>query len=100
MNPQQGSAYPPPPGQYTTPYKYEHPIDPQIPQGGYADQFDPVPPPNAQQHTPQRPLNQGRTLSTSSEPKQRLRKACDSCSVRKVKVRTTLNFPLFPILIH
>ena len=85
MNPQQGSAYPPPPGQYAAPYRYDEPIDPQIPRG-YPDHIDqgqlPIQP-------RQRPQGQSRTLSTSSEAKQRLRKACDSCSVRKVKVCAT-----------
>jgi hypothetical protein len=92
MNPQQGSAYPPPPGQYAPAYKYDEPIDPQIPRG-YPDQFDPVPQQIPQQ-TPQRPVGQERTLSTSSEPKQRLRKACDSCSVRKVKVSECVSIAL------
>jgi hypothetical protein len=87
MNPQgTGSVYPRIDGQaYTASYKYDEPIDPQIPRG-YPDHFDQIPQQPPQQ-TPQRPIGQGRSLSTSSEPKQRLRKACDSCSVRKVKVR-------------
>jgi hypothetical protein len=75
---------------YDSSYKYDEPIDPQIPRG-YPDQFTHLP-----QSVPQHPgppprresqLSQGgQSRSGDAGPKQRLRKACDSCSVRKVKV--------------
>jgi hypothetical protein len=74
-------------------YKYEEPIDPNIPRG-YPDQYGHLP-----QAVPQHPgppprresqLSQGGQSRTGDGPKQRLRKACDSCSVRKVKVRIRL----------
>lgn len=89
---QSGQLFSPTHG-YESSYKYDEPIDPQIPRG-YPDQFGQIP------HTvPQHPgppirresqLSQGgQTRAADSGPKQRLRKACDSCSVRKVKVRTS-----------
>ncbi|RMZ76572.1 hypothetical protein DV737_g4782, partial [Chaetothyriales sp. CBS 132003] len=84
---QQGPHYERPQG-YGPSYQYDEPIDPQIPRH-YPDAFEPhaapapLPPPLPQGH----PGTQARSRSATrtSEPKQRLRKACDSCSVRKVK---------------
>ena len=83
---QQGPLYSAPQG-YEPPYKYDEAIDPQIPRN-YPESFESNPPPAPQQQPPaQGPHGgQGRSASGTSEPKQRLRKACDSCSVRKVKV--------------
>ncbi|EXJ59589.1 hypothetical protein A1O7_03735 [Cladophialophora yegresii CBS 114405] len=66
-------------------YKYEDPTAYQIPSGYPANQFEvPLPVPRAEAE-PQ-PKEPSRAQGTpSSEPKVRLRKACDSCSVRKVK---------------
>jgi hypothetical protein len=80
-------------------YKYEEPIDPNIPRG-YPDQYGHLP-----QAVPQHPgppprresqLSQGGQSRTGDGPKQRLRKACDSCSVRKVKVRFRLLWRVWP----
>ncbi|KAK5277448.1 hypothetical protein LTR40_010381, partial [Exophiala xenobiotica] len=68
-------------------YKYEDPTAYQL-QSAFPNQFEvalPVSRPDAE------PVGQGqgqelqRSGTKSSEPKVRLRKACDSCSVRKVK---------------
>ncbi|ETN42400.1 uncharacterized protein HMPREF1541_01554 [Cyphellophora europaea CBS 101466] len=87
MNPP-GSLYSPT-HPYDSSYKYEEPLDPQIPRG-YPEQFGHLP-----QSVPQHPgppprresqISQGgQSRSGDPGPKQRLRKACDSCSVRKVK---------------
>ena len=66
-------------------YKYEDPTAYQIP-SGYPSQFEvslPVPRSDAESLQREPSKSQG---TGSSEPKIRLRKACDSCSVRKVKV--------------
>lgn len=89
------SVYPIPPGEppYETGYRYEDASQqlpravPPPPQAQYEEQaIDPT-----QQHTPlsqqQSPVGQTPTRSKNpGEVKPRLRKACDSCSVRKVKV--------------
>ncbi|RMZ91136.1 hypothetical protein DV736_g1629, partial [Chaetothyriales sp. CBS 134916] len=79
---QQGPQYERPQG-YGPSYQYDEPIDPQIPRH-YPDPFEPhvapAPPPH---HLPQgHPGGQARSRSATrtSDLKQRLRKACDSCS--------------------
>ncbi|KIX06806.1 uncharacterized protein Z518_04782 [Rhinocladiella mackenziei CBS 650.93] len=69
-------------------YKYEDPTAYQIP-SAYPHQFEvslPVPRSGPEAHPNDHSKSQG---SGSSEPKVRLRKACDSCSVRKVKCDET-----------
>jgi hypothetical protein len=68
-------------------YKYEDPTAYQIPSGYPANQFEvPLPVPRAETESQPKDLSKAQG-TPSSEPKVRLRKACDSCSVRKVKVR-------------
>ena len=67
-------------------YKYEDPTAYQIPSGYPTNQFE-VPLPISRQDSESQPRELSKTQGPgSSEPKVRLRKACDSCSVRKVKV--------------
>ena len=66
-------------------YKYEDPTAYQIPTG-YPNQFEVSLPLSRSDSDAQRDLSKVQSTG-SSEPKIRLRKACDSCSVRKVKVR-------------
>jgi hypothetical protein len=85
---QQGPLYSPP--HPYPPYKYDEPIDPQIPRN-YPESFEAnagASHPLSQQPPQQVQVQVGGQArnNSSSEPKQRLRKACDSCSVRKVKV--------------
>jgi hypothetical protein len=69
-------------------YKYEDPTAYQIPSGYPANQFE-VPLPVSRPESDNQPKDASKTQGQgASEPKVRLRKACDSCSVRKVKVRT------------
>ena len=66
-------------------YKYEDPTAYQI-QSGYPSQFEvSLPVPRSDLESLHREPSKSQGIS-SSEPKVRLRKACDSCSVRKVKV--------------
>lgn len=84
----QGSVYPANQA-YGNAYRYEEPIDPQIPRS-YPDPYEHVPQAQGQQHITQRTGgHEGLAIEplSASEPKQRLRKACDSCSIRKVKVK-------------
>ena len=68
-------------------YKYEDPTAYQIPSGYPANQFE-VPLPISRSESEITPKELSKTQGAgSSEAKVRLRKACDSCSVRKVKVR-------------
>lgn len=65
-------------------YKYEDPTAYQI-QSAFPNQFElPLSAPRPEPEPAQQ--QQPKAKTTSSEPKIRLRKACDSCSVRKVKV--------------
>jgi hypothetical protein len=74
-------------------YKYEDPTAYQIPSGYPANQFE-VPLPIARPEPEPSPKEPSKSQGQgSSEPKVRLRKACDSCSVRKVKVRSVLGPP-------
>lgn len=83
------SVYPLPPGEtgYEPPYRYEDAQQPAQPPR-------PLPPPTQayQEQQPEQPIGQdtppqSKQPKSSGETKPRLRKACDSCSVRKVKVR-------------
>jgi hypothetical protein len=66
-------------------YKYEDPTAYHIPTG-YPNQFEvSLPLSRSDSEAQQRDLSKVQSAG-SSEPKIRLRKACDSCSVRKVKV--------------
>ncbi|KAJ9611103.1 hypothetical protein H2200_004286 [Cladophialophora chaetospira] len=66
-------------------YKYEDPTAYQIPSGYPTNQFE-VPLPISRQDSESQPRETSKSQGQgSSEPKVRLRKACDSCSVRKVK---------------
>lgn len=66
-------------------YKYEDPTAYHIPTG-YPNQFEvSLPISRSDSEAQQRELSKVSSAG-SSEPKIRLRKACDSCSVRKVKV--------------
>ena len=65
---------------FHSPYKYEDPTKHQIPRS-YSD-LSPAHEPT--EHTPHKQPH--KIELASSDPKVRLRKACDSCSVRKVKV--------------
>ena len=72
-------------------YKYEDPTAYQIPSGYPTNQFE-VPLPISRQDSDSQPRESSKTQGQgSSEPKVRLRKACDSCSVRKVKVSDSTN---------
>jgi len=67
---------------FGTSYIYEDPTHHQLqPPVGYPTSYDERP---QQQALPAR--GGPKPQHTTSEPKVRLRKACDSCSVRKVKV--------------
>ncbi|KIW89064.1 uncharacterized protein Z519_10549 [Cladophialophora bantiana CBS 173.52] len=86
---QQGSYSSSQPQDASNAYKYEDPTAYQIPSGYPTNQFEvPLPvaraEPESQAREPPKPQS-----SASSEPKVRLRKACDSCSVRKVKCDET-----------
>jgi hypothetical protein len=69
-------------------YKYEDPTNYHVPQGYSANQFEVPLPISRPESDSNQPKDSSKTQGPgSSEPKVRLRKACDSCSVRKVKVR-------------
>lgn len=78
------APYPPQSQDAASAYKYEDPTAYQIP-SAYPNQFEvslPVPRSDGDSLL----IDPSKSLSAgSSEPKIRLRKACDSCSVRKVK---------------
>ena len=76
-------------------YKYEDPTAYQIPSGYPANQFEVPLPVSRPELEPQLKDSSKAPGAGSSEPKIRLRKACDSCSVRKVKVRV---YP--PLQVH
>jgi hypothetical protein len=66
-------------------YKYEDPTAYHI--TNYPNQFEvALPIPRPEPEPAQIQGETSRSQRTGSEPKVRLRKACDSCSVRKVKV--------------
>lgn len=79
------SAQPQQPQDPSIAYKYEDPTGYQM-ASGYGNQFDvPIPLQRSEEDVLPREPSRGQGTG-SSEPKVRLRKACDACSVRKVKV--------------